>query len=165
MRLYVNVLLVLLEIHSLVVPLFHKVITSRIFTNDCLQKCETIFMSYFDFIISVPIPTDAPRNPCNPSPCGANAVCKERNGAGSCSCLPEYFGDPYTGCRPECVTNSDCDKARACLNNKCKDPCPGTCGINAVCRVINHAPSCSCLPGYSGNPLSSCQLEEPSTYT
>lgn len=107
------------------------------------------------------MPTDEPRNPCNPSPCGANAICKERNGAGSCACLPEYFGDPYTGCRPECVTNSDCDKSRACLNNKCKDPCPGTCGINAMCQVINHSPSCSCLPGYSGDPLSTCLLEQP----
>lgn len=75
-------------------------------------------------------------NPCSPSPCGANAVCKERNGAGSCLCLPEYFGDPYTGCRPECVQNSECDRSKACINNKCKDPCPGVCGINASkCRV------------------------------
>ncbi|KAG8232833.1 hypothetical protein J437_LFUL013159, partial [Ladona fulva] len=98
-------------------------------------------------------------NPCNPSPCGANAVCKERNGAGSCSCLPEYFGDPYSGCRPECVLNTDCDRAKTCLNNKCRDPCPGTCGLNAVCQVLNHAPSCSCLPGYMGNPLSACHLK------
>lgn len=80
--------------------------------------------------------------------------------------MTEYFGDPYSGCRPECVTNSDCDRSRACVNNKCVDPCPGTCGINAECRVINHAPSCSCIPGFSGEPLRSCQLiqaivEEP----
>lgn len=70
-------------------------------------------------------------NPCSPSPCGANAVCKERNNVGSCLCLPEYFGDPYTGCRPECVQNSECDRTKACINNRCKDPCPGVCGINA----------------------------------
>ena len=98
------------------------------------------------------------REPCNPSPCGANAVCKERNGAGSCTCLPEYSGDPYTGCRPECVLNTDCNRQRACVRNKCVDPCPGACGLNAECRVVNHAPSCSCLPGYTGNPLSSCSL-------
>lgn len=101
------------------------------------------------------------RNPCNPSPCGANAVCKERNGAGACTCLPEYFGDPYTGCRPECVTNSDCPKERACVNNKCKDPCPGVCGLNAECNVVNHSPSCWCLPGYTGNALVSCRLPPP----
>lgn len=97
-----------------------------------------------------------PINPCNPSPCGANAICKEHNGAGSCTCLPEYFGDPYTGCRPECVTNSDCSQDKACSNNKCRDPCPGTCGFNADCFVNNHSPSCNCLPGFTGNPLTSC---------
>jgi len=106
--------------------------------------------------------TERPPTPCNPSPCGANAVCKERNGAGSCVCLPEYFGDPYTGCRPECVANSDCDRSRACVNNKCVDPCPGTCGLNAECTVVNHAPSCSCIPGYTGNPTRACNVIEAS---
>lgn len=70
-------------------------------------------------------------SPCANSPCGANAICKERNGVGSCACSPEYFGDPYTGCRPECVQNSECDQTRACINNKCVDPCPGVCPTNA----------------------------------
>lgn len=96
--------------------------------------------------------------PCDPSPCGANAICKERNGAGSCSCLPDYTGDPYQGCRPECVQNSDCVHTKACINNKCKDPCVGACGINAQCQVINHQPSCSCLSGYTGDPLKSCHI-------
>lgn len=104
------------------------------------------------------------RTPCNPSPCGANAVCREQNGAGSCTCLPEYIGDPYTGCRPECVTNIDCPRDKACLSNKCKDPCIGTCGINAECRVANHAPSCFCLEGYTGNPTAACHVIPPSMY-
>lgn len=103
-------------------------------------------------------PVETPRRPCEPSPCGSNAICRERNGAGSCSCQPQYFGDPYTGCRPECILSSDCAKDRACINNKCSDPCPGTCGLNAQCRVINHIPSCSCLPGYTGDSLRSCSL-------
>lgn len=103
-------------------------------------------------------PVEEQKNPCNPSPCGSNAICKERNGVGSCTCLPEYFGDPYTMCRPECVINTDCSRDKACVNNKCKNPCEGACGINADCRVANHAPSCYCLPGYTGNPLSSCRI-------
>lgn len=98
--------------------------------------------------------------PCNPSPCGANAVCKERNGVGACTCLPEYSGDPYTECRPECVLNTDCPKNLACMNNKCRDPCPGVCGVSAECHVINHAPSCSCPSGYTGNPSEYCR-EQP----
>lgn len=99
-------------------------------------------------------------NPCKPSPCGVNALCKERNGAGSCICLPEYIGNPYEGCRPECSINSDCPPNRACIHNKCQDPCPGTCGQNANCQVINHLPQCYCLPGYSGDPFKYCILAQ-----
>lgn len=88
-------------------------------------------------------------------------MCKERNGAGACSCLPDYFGDPYSGCRPECVTNNDCQRNKACLNNKCRDPCPGVCGSNAECRVVNHAPQCNCIVGYTGNPLTGCHEPPP----
>lgn len=112
-------------------------------------------------LIVTPIP-DEPLNVCHPSPCGANAICKERNGAGSCTCLPEYYGDPYSGCKPECVLNTDCPKTKACVNNKCVDPCPGVCGLNAECNVINHSPSCSCIPGYTGDPLTACHEPPPS---
>lgn len=91
-------------------------------------------------------------DPCNPSPCGPNALCKD----GICTCLLEYHGDPYRECRPECVLNNDCSKDKACLRNKCIDPCPGTCGNNAVCSVINHIPMCSCLPNYIGNAFVIC---------
>ena len=104
-------------------------------------------------------------DPCNPSPCGSNTICKEKNGAGSCTCQDQYFGDPYIGCRPECVSNNDCSREKACVNNKCIDPCPGVCGLNAECRVTNHAPACYCFAGYTGNPLSSCRepaIEIPS---
>lgn len=77
--------------------------------------------------------------------------------------MPDYFGDPYTGCRPECVSNNDCSRDKACVNNKCKDPCPGVCGFNAECHVFNHAPTCNCLPGYTGNALVACH--EPPTET
>lgn len=91
-------------------------------------------------------------DPCNPSPCGSNAQCSN----GECTCLPEYQGDPYRGCRPECVLNSDCPRDKACSRNKCVDPCPGTCGQNAICEVINHIPMCSCPQGMSGNAFISC---------
>ena len=107
---------------------------------------------------------DEPRHLCNPSPCGANAICKERNAAGSCTCLSGYHGDPYSGCRPECVMNADCSKNHVCTNNKCIDPCLGTCGINANCVVYNHIPVCSCLPKFTGNPERSCQVIPSKNY-
>ncbi|KAJ8938421.1 hypothetical protein NQ318_004707, partial [Aromia moschata] len=101
--------------------------------------------------------------PCTPSPCGANAQCKEQNGAGSCTCFPDYIGNPYEGCRPECVLNSDCPYNKACIRNKCQDPCPGTCGQNADCQVVNHLPFCTCRPGYTGDPFKFCNVppQEP----
>lgn len=99
--------------------------------------------------------------PCIPSPCGANAICKEQNNAGSCSCLPDYIGNPYEGCRPECVINTDCSPNTACINSKCRDPCPGTCAPNAECQVVNHLPSCTCIPGYTGDPFRFCSLLPP----
>jgi len=99
--------------------------------------------------------------PCSPTPCGSNAVCREQNGAGSCTCLPDYVGNPYEGCRPECVLNTDCAPNRACIRNKCQDPCPGTCGQNADCQVVNHLPSCTCHPGYTGDPFKFCSNLPP----
>lgn len=95
-------------------------------------------------------------DPCNPSPCGANAVCN----SGICTCLAEYFGDPYKECRPECVLNSDCAKNKACNRNKCVDPCPGVCGQNAECSVYNHVPICNCIPDYYGDPFTVCRKRE-----
>ena len=105
--------------------------------------------------------TDTPKEiltPCSPSPCGSNAICREQNGVGACRCIDEYFGNPYESCRPECIINSDCPSNRACIKNKCQDNCPGTCGQNADCQVINHLPSCSCRIGFSGDPYRICNL-------
>lgn len=98
-------------------------------------------------------------SPCLPSPCGPNALCREQNGAGACTCLQDYVGNPYEGCRPECILNSDCQSNRACIRQKCQDPCPGTCGQNAVCQVVNHLASCTCIPGYTGDPFRYCNIE------
>lgn len=55
------------------------------------------------------------------------------------------------------MLNSDCSRDRACVGNKCIDPCPGTCGILAVCDVIGHVPMCSCPRGMIGNAFIRCQ--------
>ena len=60
---------------------------------------------------------------------------------------------------PECLLNYDCSLALACINTKCLDPCPGTCGINAECTVLNHNPVCKCHEGYHGDPFVQCSLD------
>lgn len=98
-------------------------------------------------------------NPCNPSPCGPNSQCREINNHAVCSCVSGYIGVPPM-CRPECVVSSECPLNRACVDQKCSDPCPGTCGANARCQVVNHNPICSCPSGYSGDPFIECRVTE-----
>ena len=106
-------------------------------------------MFQYKTIFLAPIPQDL----CNPSPCGPNTVCND----GACTCLPEYQGNPYSGCRPECVINNDCPRDRACINNKCRDPCPGACAQTAECNVVNHLPMCSCPRNMTGNAFVLCE--------
>lgn len=108
-----------------------------------------IFINIF-FEFSAPKPQYS--DPCNPSPCGPSATCNN----GICSCIPGYQGDPYRGCRPECVLNEDCARDKACIKNKCINPCIGTCGNNAICEVYNHIPMCHCPPGMTGNAFITC---------
>jgi hypothetical protein len=98
-------------------------------------------------------------NPCHPSPCGPFSECKALDGHAVCSCARSYIGSP-PACRPECTVSSDCPQNKACYNQKCADPCPGTCGSNAKCHVINHSPICSCPANYVGDPFVRCFVEE-----
>ena len=100
-------------------------------------------------------------DPCYPDPCGLNAQCRPKGNTASCTCPPNYQGNPYVECKPECQVNSDCPYDKACLSQKCKDPCPGSCGAGADCRVVSHNPICSCPPGYTGDPLESCRPAPP----
>ena len=111
--------------------------------------------NYNDSILATPRPIEVVQ-PCNPSPCGRNAECTERGQAASCRCILDYIGNPYIECKPECTVNSECPNDKACVNKKCKDPCPGVCGIHASCHVTNHIPQCACDPGYSGNAFVAC---------
>lgn len=96
-------------------------------------------------------------NPCNPSPCGQNSVCRTVNDQAVCICMPEFIGTP-PNCRPECVINSECPLNRACVNQKCVDPCPNPCGANTDCKIVNHSPICACRAGFTGDPFTQCLL-------
>ena len=99
--------------------------------------------------------TPQPVDPRNPDPCGPYSQCRNSNNIAACSCLPGFEGSP-PNCRPECRTPSECAKLLACINQKCRDPCPGNCGASAECEVFNHYAVCRCQQGYEGNPYESC---------
>lgn len=125
----------------------------RLFINFLLESKEQwlILLSLFTGK-ATPKPI---QNPCRPSPCGPNSQCREINDHAICSCMAGYIGVPPM-CRPECVVSSECPLNKACISEKCADPCPGTCGSNARCNVVNHNAICSCSPGYTGDPFTGC---------
>lgn len=110
------------------------------------------FDNVFSAVADIPEPY---HDPCLPNPCGDNSICREINGNPSCSCQSNYQGLP-PNCRPECAINQDCPSNMACINLKCRDPCPGSCGMNTECTVFNHLPACTCVNGFTGDPFSSC---------
>ena len=48
----------------------------------------------------------------------------------------------------------------ACINKKCVDPCLGSCGKQAICKVVNHIAMCICIEKYTGDPFTECIHEE-----
>jgi hypothetical protein len=118
------------------------------------------------FLFTAPVPADMNiTRPCAPPPCDPGAQCSVYGGQVA-------MCDPCSGpgsiynllCRPECLAHSDCQFNLACLGRKCLDPCPGSCGVNANCVVINHNPVCSCPTGLVGNPFEHCSTLPPSKY-
>lgn len=101
-----------------------------------------------------------PHDVCFPTPCGNNARCRAENDHAICECIRDYHGNPYEGCRPECTGNSDCPMSKACIRNRCQDPCIGVCGTEAICTVSNHIPICTCPPGTTGDAFRLCLAEE-----
>lgn len=113
------------------------------------------YYSSFSMYKALPEPVD----PCHPSPCGPYSKCRTFNGHAVCTCLDICVGSP-PNCHPECIVSSDCRPNKACVNQKCQDPCPGMCGVNAQCQVVNHNPICSCYNGYTGDPFVRCFYDE-----
>lgn len=63
---------------------------------------------------------------------------------------------------PECTVDSDCPSSRACINEKCQEPCAisNPCGVFAECNTLQHRPVCNCPDGWAGNPQIHCYKRE-----
>lgn len=124
---------------------------SRFRYSSSLRNNQLFFSFFIHLLDLIPI------NPCSPTPCGPNSECRVVNGQAVCSCVRGFLGSPPT-CRPECIVSTDCPQNEACSNQRCMNPCPGTCGIGATCNVVNHNPVCSCPLRYTGDPFVQCML-------
>lgn len=117
---------------------------------------KKVYVYNYVYYFVAPVSDD----PCEPSPCGSNAQCNN----GICTCIPEYEGDPYLGCRPECLLNIECALDKACIKNRCVNPCTDICGVNAICQVNNHIPMCICPPAMTGNAFIQCNPVKGTSY-
>jgi len=144
-----------LAIRSDIADLYKTLVSARkslfVLRIKLAGNCCLVITLVIDFH-TAPTPTN---DPCQPSPCGPNSNCLNVNGKASCSCLPTYQGTP-PACKPECIISTECPTNRACINQRCVDPCPGVCGINARCDALSHSPFCSCPPGRIGDPFVKC---------
>ena len=100
---------------------------------------------------------NAVSNPCEPSPCGPNSLCRVVDNTSVCTCLPDFqwVASP-PNCRAECTVSAECAFNLACISYKCNDPCRTLCGSNARCETINHNPICSCPSRFTGDPFVAC---------
>ena len=129
------------------------------------------------------------QNPCNlANACGVNAKCTPYQHRPRCECTGNYLGNPYVKCDPipddycdsdnacplgkicdgnrcsgGCRNDGHCKFEEACINKVCQNPCNiyGACGVNAVCKAINHDRVCTCLPEFTGEPKSQCERIKP----
>ncbi|KAG8270605.1 hypothetical protein J6590_081933 [Homalodisca vitripennis] len=107
--------------------------------NDCPDVLTCIDMKCVD--------------PC-PGPCAQNSSCRVHKHVPFCSCSPGQI------LQTKCLENADCPLDRACIKQKCEDPCYNICnGNNTSCRVRNHIPYCTCKQGFYGDPLTACNQQ------
>ena len=60
-----------------------------------------------------------------------------------------------------CTLNTDCSLDKLCKAGECIDPCSlrAACGVNAICKVVHHFPSCQCPECYTGRAHIGCRLD------
>lgn len=134
------------------------------FTGDAFSQCiprrKYLYKNFNTLKFTEPFlayPTANTTKPCRPSPCGPQTECNVYGTeVAVCDpCMgPNAAFNPQ--CRPECLTSADCPFDKACISQVCADPCPGSCGINAICTTVIHSPVCSCPRGLMGNPFEHC---------
>ena len=57
-----------------------------------------------------------------------------------------------------CSSDDECSSFQACVSRSCINPCAtnNPCSPSAICYVKNHRATCTCPPGTTGDPFSSC---------
>lgn len=97
------------------------------------------------------------------SSCGRDAECYGINHKPVCECISGYSGNPKIACiLLGCRSDTDCPFDKACINQKCENPCEKTavCAVNEICQVYRHRAECSCPPGWVGDFERGCSRQQ-----
>ena len=125
----------------------------------------------------------APRNPCEPNPCGPGSMCIPQEGGPTCKCPEGLVPDPTP--QQGCVVPNPCDpnpcgEDAMCIPQEgrpfCKcpeglepDPSPEIrCSVRNPCHPSPCGPGTSCTPNPQGNPICRCLpglVPKPDTIT
>ncbi|CAB4059878.1 unnamed protein product [Lepeophtheirus salmonis] len=137
------------------------------FTGDAYSKCIQISQGECKYDDDCPFNKACISNQCtdpcsNGQLCGNNAICTAQNHRALCKCPPGFATDSQSNCYEyECLRNSDCPFDKACVSEKCINPCKNTlCGTRAECSVEYHKPICKCPKGLQGSPYIECKNVE-----
>ena len=57
-----------------------------------------------------------------------------------------------------CSSDSECSQSQACQSRSCRNPCisDNPCSQTAICSPKNHRATCTCPPGFEGDPYRQC---------
>lgn len=107
------------------------------------------------------------QNPCTlPNVCTRDQECRVLDSLPLRTVICECPSDSYISngrCIPimkpsqQCRSDSNCPDTDKCIRGSCVEACKiDLCGVNAQCISKNHRGTCSCAPGYVGNPHIEC---------
>jgi hypothetical protein len=83
----------------------------------------------------------------------------------TCTCIEGFTGKGDELCQKitapieaGCSSDDECPSFQACISRSCVNPCTtnNPCSSSARCSVTNHRALCTCPPGTTGDPYSSC---------
>ena len=57
-----------------------------------------------------------------------------------------------------CSSDRECSSSQACRSRSCINPCQADkpCSQTAICSAENHRATCTCPPGFEGDPYRQC---------
>ena len=75
--------------------------------------------------------------------------------------ISKLISNYHLSAEPEpigCSSDFECSPSQACQNRRCINPCTTEkpCSQTAICSVKSHRASCTCPPGFEGDPYRQC---------